>query len=197
VVTDPHDGRSIGLNPPHAKADLILISHNHFDHNCPSVVSSEDSSVISEPIMTVEKGVRIEGFTADHDPDGGSKRGKITIFRFELDGISFCHLGDLGQPLNESLVERIGAVDVLFVPVGGTFTIGPQMAKEVIDALAPKVAIPMHYRVPGLQISLMPVQKFLDVSGGTKTVQVGSEMEFGLDDLPEKGPILWVFSGRV
>jgi L-ascorbate metabolism protein UlaG (beta-lactamase superfamily) len=194
VVTDPHDGKSIGLAPPKVKADLILISHDHYDHNCRSVVSRPDSSLISEPVMTVEKGVRVEGIPADHDPDGGRKRGKITIFRFELDGISFCHLGDLGHSLDESMVDRIGAVDILFVPVGGTFTIGPKAAREVVDVLAPKIAVPMHYRVPGLRISLQPVQSFLDEAKGIRIVQVGNEMEFTQDDLPEHGPEIWVFS---
>lgn len=194
VVTDPHDGASIGLPPPRAKADLVLISHNHFDHNCVSAVSREDSSKIAEAVMTVEKGVRVEGITADHDAEGGRKRGKITIFKFELDGVSFCHLGDLGHSLDDTIVDRIGPVDVLFVPVGGTFTIGPHEAKQVVNALAPKVAVPMHYRVPGLSISLLPVQRFLEEVKGSRVVQVGNEMEFVSDDLPEGGTEIWVFS---
>lgn len=194
VVTDPHDGKSIGLTPPRVKADLVLISHNHFDHNCYSVVGGSDSSLISEPVLTVEKGVRIEGITADHDPDGGRKRGKITIFKFEIDGVSFCHLGDLGHVLDETLVDKIGLVDILFIPVGDTFTIGPQAAKEVVDALEPKIAIPMHYRVPGLSLSLQPVQKFLDAVKGRRVTQVGNEVEFAPEDLPERGTEIWVFS---
>ncbi len=194
VVTDPHDGRSIGLAPPKASADIILVSHNHFDHNAEGAVRGKDSFVIHDPVMTVEKGVRIEGIPANHDASGGAKRGKITMFRFEVDGVSFCHLGDLGHELDETLVDRIAPLDILFVPVGDTFTIGPQAARTVIDAVDPKVAIPMHYRVPGLGISLQPVQKFLDVVKGRHIVQVGNEVEFSLDDLPEKGTDIWVFS---
>ncbi len=144
--------------------------------------------------MTVEKGVRIEGITADHDAVGGTKRGKITIFRFEVDGTSFCHLGDLGHELSDDLVDRLAPVDVLFVPVGDTFTIGAQAGKAVIDSIGPKVAVPMHYRIAGLNISLQPVQKFLDVMKGRQIVQVGNEVEFSPEDLPEKGTDIWVFS---
>ncbi len=196
VVTDPHDGKSIGIAPPKVKADLVLVSHDHFDHNSYSIVRGTDSSLVSEPILTVEKGVRIEGIPADHDTDGGRKRGKITMFRFELDGVSFCHLGDLGHVLDDATVDKIGAVDMLFVPVGDTFTIGPQAAADVVDAIGPKVAVPMHYRVPGLNLSLQPVQKFLDAVKGRRITQVGSEVDFSAEDLPEGGPEIWVFSLR-
>jgi len=194
VVTDPHDGRSIGIAPPKVSADIVLISHDHFDHNCSSVVAGADSTVFDKPVMTVEKGVRIEGINAFHDADGGVKRGKVTIFRFEVDGTSFCHLGDLGHTLGETTVDKIAPVDFLFVPVGDTFTIGPQSAKSVVESIGPKVAVPMHYRVPGLSISLQPVQKFLDVVKGRRISQVGNEVEFAQDDLPEGGTEIWVFS---
>ena len=194
VVTDPHDGKSIGLAPPKVRADLVLVSHDHFDHNCYSVVRGTDSSLVSKPVLTVEKGVRIEGITVNHDTDGGRKRGKVIIFKFELDGVSFCHLGDLGHILDETTVDKIGPVDILFVPVGDTFTIGPQTAKEVVDAVAPKIAVPMHYRVPGLGLSIQPVQKFLDAVRGMRVRQVGNEVEFSREDLPESGTEIWVFS---
>src|SRR4030042_900760 len=141
VVTDPHDGKSLGIPPPKVKADLVLISHDHFDHNCARVVQGTDSAVVSSPVMTVERGVRIEGIEAAHDSVGGGKRGKMTLFRFELDGIKFCHLGDLGHTLDEETVDRIAPIDFLFVPVGSTFTIGPEAAMEVVRSIGPKGAI--------------------------------------------------------
>jgi L-ascorbate metabolism protein UlaG (beta-lactamase superfamily) len=194
VVTDPHDGKSLGIAAPHAKADLVLVSHDHFDHNCISVVSGPDASVIRKPVMTVERGVRVEGITAYHDTSGGSKRGQIVIFKFELDGITFCHLGDLGHKLDEATVEKISPVDILFVPVGDVFTVGPADAKSVIESISPQVAIPMHYRMPGLALSIQPVQNFLKLCDQSSIVKVGSEVDFSEDDLPEKGTEIWVFS---
>ena len=194
VVTDPHDGKSIGIRPPKASADVVLVSHDHFDHNCSRVVEGADTSVIAEPVMTVERGVRVEGVEAAHDDQGGAKRGKVTLFRFELDGVSFCHLGDLGHMLDDVQADRLAGVDFLFVPVGNVFTIGPEKAKQLVERLAPKVAVPMHYRTPGLSLSIRPVQDFLGLVEENRTVKVGNEIEFTSDDLPRAGTDIWVFS---
>jgi len=194
VVTDPHDGKSIGLPPPQAKADLILVSHDHFDHNCVRAVKKAESSVISTPVMTVEQGVRVEGIEAAHDEQGGAKRGLISIFRFELDGTSFCHLGDLGHDLDEASVDRIAPVDFLFVPVGDVFTVGPEIAKKLADKVRPKVVVPMHYRMPGLSLSIKPVQEFLNLVDPERVARVGNEVDFSVEDLPKSGTDIWVFS---
>jgi L-ascorbate metabolism protein UlaG (beta-lactamase superfamily) len=194
VVTDPHDGKSLGIASPDAKADLVLVTHDHFDHNCVSVVSGPNTSVIKKPVMTVEHGVRVEGVSAFHDSSGGSKRGQMTLFKFELDGTTFCHLGDLGHKLDDATVEKLAPVDVLFVPVGDVFTVGPQDAKAVVDSISPKVAVPMHYRVPGLGLSIQPVQSFLKLCDQGSIVKVGNEVEFSEEDLPDKGTEIWVFS---
>ena len=194
VVTDPHDGKSLGIPPPRAKADLVLVSHDHFDHNCARLVQKPDAKVLSSPVMTVERGVRVEGITAAHDTSGGTKRGQVTMFRFELDGFSFCHLGDLGHALDESQADKISEVDFLFVPVGDVFTIGPQTAKAVIESVRPRVAVPMHYRVPGLGIAIQPVQNFLQLCDQKSVVKLGNEVELAHDDLPASGTEIWVFS---
>lgn len=194
VVTDPHDGKSLGIAPPKTKADLVLVSHDHFDHNCARVVSKQDARVLSTPIMTVERGVRVEGIEACHDDAGGSKRGKVVMFRFELDGMSFCHLGDLGHELDDAVVEKLAPLDFLFVPVGDVFTIGPMAAKHTIDRIGPKVAVPMHYRTQGLSLSIKPVQDFLSLCDKDQVVKVGNEVDFSAEDLPRSGTEVWLFS---
>ena len=194
VVTDPHDGKSIGIKPPCASADIVLVSHDHFDHNCAKMVSGSDSSVVTDPVMTVDRGVRIEGFEADHDDQGGSKRGKITVFKFELDGFSFCHLGDLGHVVDDTLAEHLSGVDFLFVPVGDVFTIGPESALRVIEKVKPKIAVPMHYRTQGLSLSIRPLQDFTKLVDGDRILKVGNEVDIASDDLPEKGTEYWIFS---
>lgn len=194
VVTDPHDGKSLGIAPPKAKADLVLVSHDHFDHNCSRLVRKQEGTVISSPVMTVEQGVRVEGVEASHDEVGGAKRGKVVLFRFEMDGTSFCHLGDLGHDLDEATVEKLSPVDFLFVPVGDVFTIGPAVAKAVIEKMSPKVAVPMHYRTHGLSLSVRPVQDFLELFGQDRIVKVGNEVDFTQEDLPASGTEIWLFS---
>lgn len=194
VVTDPHDGKSLGIPPPHVKGDLVLVTHDHFDHNAVTLVKGPNTSVISKPIMTVEHGVRVEGMTAAHDANGGSKRGQITIFKFELDGFTFCHLGDLGHELDESLSEKISPVDFLFVPVGDVFTVGPEAAKRVVESVSPRIAVPMHYRVSGMSLSIKPVQNFLKLFDQSVVMKVGNEVDFSQEDLPSSGTEIWVFS---
>jgi L-ascorbate metabolism protein UlaG (beta-lactamase superfamily) len=193
-VTDPHDGRSIGIKPPKVTADVVLVSHDHFDHNCSRLVKGPDAVVVTEPVMTLDKGVRVEGFEAYHDDQGGRKRGKVTLFKFELDGISFCHLGDLGHVVDDSTAEHLAGVNILFVPVGDVFTIGPEAALRVIDKIRPRIAVPMHYRTQGLSLSIRPLQDFLALLDDSRVVKVGNEIDFAADDLPESGTEFWVFS---
>lgn len=193
-MTDPHDGRSIGIKPPKVTADVVLVSHDHFDHNCSRLVKGPDAVVVTEQVMTLDKGVRVEGFEAYHDDQGGRKRGKVTLFKFELDGISFCHLGDLGHVVDDSTAEHLAGVNILFVPVGDVFTIGPEAALRVIDKIRPRIAVPMHYRTQGLSLSIRPLQDFLALLDDSRVVKVGNEIDFAADDLPESGTVFWVFS---
>ena len=71
---------------------------------------------------------------------------KGSAFVFEVDGLCVCHTGDVGEPFNEDQLDLIGHVDILFVPIGGSYTMGPESAKKVVEQLKPKIAIPMHYR---------------------------------------------------
>ncbi len=194
VVTDPHDGKSIGIPAPDVSAELVLVSHQHTDHNCDAAVRGDDCTVISEPLMTVEKGVRVEGIDAAHDDKGGAKRGRITVFRFEMDGMSFCHLGDLGHVPDDEQAAMIEGVDVLFVPVGDVYTVGPAAAKRIVERIRPKVAVPMHYRVPGLSLPIKPLGEFTRLFDEGSIVNIGNEVDFSKDDLPETPTEIWVFS---
>ena len=191
IVTDPHDGRSIGIKPPQVKADLILVSHAHFDHNSVKTVSKGSTKVISESGKFKEFDFEIKGIKAYHDDAGGERRGEIRIFKFTLDGITLCHLGDLGHILDETQVLELGEIDILFVPIGNVFTIGAQDAWKTIKAIQPKIAVPMHYRVGGLSLSIQPLEPF--ISKAEKVERVGNEIDFDSDDLPKQFEA-WVFS---
>ncbi len=192
VVTDPHDGKSIGVKPPVVKADVVLISHEHFDHNCARIVRG-DFKCVRESGQRTERGVDILGVPAFHDDCGGAKRGKINIYRFTLNGVVFCHLGDLGHMLDPETVAALQPVDVLFLPVGGVFTIDGKQARELIGILKPKVAIPMHFRIGGLSMSIHTIDDFLEGLPEDKVVRVGNEIEFMPDELPN-ATAYWIFS---
>jgi L-ascorbate metabolism protein UlaG (beta-lactamase superfamily) len=192
VVVDPHDGKSIGIHAPSVKADLVLVSHEHFDHNCTRIVKG-DFAIIREPCRKEIKGVKVLGVQGYHDNCHGQKRGKVTIFKFEMGGLRFCHLGDLGEPLTQEQVSQLRPVDVLFVPVGGVFTIDGEQAKRVVADLQPRVAIPMHFRFGGLSIAIQTAESFLRGLPEDQVVRVGNETEFTVEDLPSQTEY-WVFS---
>jgi L-ascorbate metabolism protein UlaG (beta-lactamase superfamily) len=193
IVTDPHDGKSIGIKPPMVKGNIVLMSHDHFDHNCAKVVSAPGTLAITGAGEKTARGVKIKGVHSYHDEACGSKRGENIIFKFEVEGVKLCHLGDLGEELDKEQLAELEEIDVLFIPVGGTFTLDPEGAWQVIKALMPKVVVPMHYRVGGLSLSIQPVENFLAKTDKNSIVKVGNEIEFSKEDLPEKQEV-WVFS---
>jgi len=194
VVTDPHDGKSIGIPPPRVKADVVLVSHNHFDHNSVRSVKGQNTRVFDKAGRFAEGALEIAGVPSFHDDVGGQKRGGMVLFSFRMDGIRLCHLGDLGSTLGEKELSELGEVDVLFVPVGDIFTIDATRAWEVIRSVNPLVAIPMHYRTGGLSLSIKTVDPFLaGADDRVEVVNVGNEMVFDREDLPESLSV-WVFS---
>ncbi len=190
VVTDPHDGKSIGIRPPKVRGDLILVSHDHFDHNSVRIVKKEDSKVVTEDGTMNVLGIPIKGLMADHDEHDGEKRGKIVIYRFTVDGITFCHLGDLGSSLEDEDIQELGDIDVLFIPVGDVFTIGAEGAWDLVERLDPKVVVPMHYRTGGLTLSIKPLEPFL--ANAREVKRVGKEVDIIHEELPTEREV-WVF----
>lgn len=192
IVTDPHDGRSIGIPAPNVAGDIILVTHNHYDHNSIKSVEKEDSKIITDERKRTIGAIQVNGIPAYHDAVHGERRGKMIIYKFICDDVIFCHLGDLGHLLDEKMIQQIGQVDILFTPVGGTYTIDADQAWSVIDSLKPRIAIPMHYRIEGLSIPLADIDSFLE-KNHYKIRKVGNEIDIEKDELP-KEPEVWVFS---
>ena len=163
IVTDPYPP-DLGYSLGKQTADIVTVSHQHPSHSYVPGVGGEPR-LITGPGEYEIKGVLIIGITTFHDAEGGSKRGKNTIYLMDVDGVTICHLGDLGHVLTAEQVEEIDDVDVLLLPVGGVSTISASMAAEVIRQLEPKVVVPMHYKTPALNRELGPVDKFLKEMG--------------------------------
>lgn len=149
VVTDPY-GAKIGKTMPSVSADIITVSHGHFDHNNIKAVSGtarKDHPWIADACGEYEvAGISMFGYKTFHDNAEGKERGNNIVFSIVMDGVNVVHLGDLGHSLSDDIVEKLGNVDVLLVPVGGTYTLDPAAAAEVIQEIEPSYVIPMHYR---------------------------------------------------
>jgi L-ascorbate metabolism protein UlaG (beta-lactamase superfamily) len=157
-------GRGIEFNyPPVAgvSADLLLVTHEHGDHNEVGAVDGDPVTIRSTAGRFESPVGEVVAIASEHDDVAGTVRGPNTIFRFELDGVRVCHLGDFGQrALRPEQREAIGEVDVLFVPAGGGPTIGGEDAADVVRAIAPRLVVPMHYRTPAVNF-LEPPDEFL------------------------------------
>ncbi|UCH38236.1 MAG: MBL fold metallo-hydrolase [Candidatus Bathyarchaeota archaeon] len=145
LIFDPFAG--IGIPEPKAQADIVLCSHNHRDHNNASQVVKKGGTVLETYTgpYTYFNDVLIQGIATFHDETEGSKRGRNSVYVVQLDHLTFCHLGDLGHDLTDRQIKWIGSVDVLFTPIGGGPTIGPDLATLLSEKLEPKIIIPMHY----------------------------------------------------
>lgn len=148
LVTDPYD-ESVGFKFPKVSADIVTISHGHDDHSKADLVQ-DVRHVFSGPGEYETQDVSIIGFPSFHDDKKGELRGKNTMFVIEMDGVRIAHLGDLGHKLTEKTLDKMGEIDVLFIPVGGHYTIGPEEAVSVAQSFESNIIIPMHYQMPEL-----------------------------------------------
>jgi L-ascorbate metabolism protein UlaG (beta-lactamase superfamily) len=169
IVIDPFDEK-IGLKLPNLSADILLVTHEHPDHNNIKGVKGTPF-IIQGPGEYEVKGVFIQGIPSFHDDKEGKERGQNTIYVMEAEEMRFCHLGDLGQKqLTDEQLEKIDGVDVLMIPVGGEYTISSVEAQKIISQIEPKIIIPMHYALPKSKSKLDDVSKFLKAMGKNSVV---------------------------
>ncbi len=174
IVTDPFD-ETVGYKLPDTETNIVSTSHDHYDHNNFKIFKGTPVLVKGSGKINI-KGIEVTGVDTFHDENNGKKRGLNTVFKFRVDGLNVCHLGDLGHVLTPGQVKELGDVDVLLTPVGGKYTIDHVGALKVMDILKPAVTIPMHYKTKDVRIKLDGVDKFLKLAGEHKKVD-GSEFE--------------------
>ncbi|MBU3143228.1 MBL fold metallo-hydrolase [Clostridium sp. CF012] len=159
LLTDPFD-TTLGYEIYKGSPDIVTISHQHFDHNYTKELDGNYKVIDKIGIFNICD-IPIKGTPSYHDKNKGSKRGDNIIFTFKMEDYTFCHLGDLGHSLSDDDIDAIGSVDILFIPVGGNYTIGGKEAAEVTKKINPKIVIPMHYKTSLVSFPLDGVEAFL------------------------------------
>lgn len=183
IITDPYkpgcfDG-GIKYDRITEEADIVTISHEHDDHNETDI--NGNPTFIRSTDVKIVKDIKFSGVDVYHDTSEGKERGNVVIFNMFIDGLNIVHLGDLGHDLSPKEIEGIGKVDVLFIPVGGYFTIDAKIADNVINVLKPKIVIPMHFKTDKCGFPIAPIDDFIRDKEVNK---VNGEFEIKKDTLP-------------
>lgn len=203
IIIDPFDGMPYTV-PKLENVWLALATHSHFDHNNVSGVNPEStiigegetmkfgSKIVKDKLELNKEGkdISIWGIVSLHDKQQGKQRGSNTIFVLKIDDMLIAHLGDLGHVLKEEQLEKmkeIGAIDILFIPVGGHFTIDEKEATKVVEQLSPKLVFPMHYKTDILpkNFPIVGVEKFLKGKSNVERID-SSTIMVSKDELPDK-----------
>ena len=192
IIIDPYEpgafGGAISYQPITDPADIVLISHDHADHNCTSTIAGAYREVRKEGVYDI-RGVRIMAIPTFHDPSQGSERGRNLIFVIEADGLKVVHLGDLGHLLDRDAITKIGETDVLMLPVGGFFTIDAEAATQVMNDIRPSIAIPMHFKTEKVGFPIAGTDEFTRGKKRVRTID-GHEIEVVKESLPGEPEIV-------
>ena len=154
MMIDPYDN-TIGLRVPDQEADIVLVTHDHFDHRNEAYLKSlkKEHVVIDKPGDYSVCGICVKGIEIDHDEENGALRGKVVAYVIEADGMRLLHMGDVGAMPPDSFFDQIGKIDILMIPIGGYYTVDAKGALNIMDRMHPNITIPMHYLVPGLTLT--------------------------------------------
>jgi L-ascorbate metabolism protein UlaG (beta-lactamase superfamily) len=193
IIIDPYEsgafGGSISYGPIEDRADIVLVSHDHGDHNYTDGIKGPYTDVRNEGFYDI-RGVKITAIPTFHDAFNGRERGQNLVFVIEVpaDGLKVVHLGDLGHPLDQDAVDRIGKTDVLLLPVGGFFTIDAEAASRVMNDIKPLMTIPMHFKTEKVEFPIAGVDEF--IRGKERVTRLtGSEIAVTKARLPKEPEI--------
>lgn len=182
IVTDPYHS-SVGFKMPIIQGvDAVTVSHAHDDHNNFECLPGSPKILDDTGAFEI-KGVHIQSSKSYHDHHKGEKRGENILFKYRMDGVEVCHMGDIGEDCNIRIVETLMPVNVLLIPVGGKYTIDADEAKEYIDRIMPDVVIPMHYRTKDCNLDIAKLGEFLDLFDNDDIIRIDSDtIEFDRAD---------------
>lgn len=179
ILIDPFDS-ALGNSPYKGSVDIVTISHNHFDHNFTKEINPGFLS-LTYPGTYDSYDIKIQGFPSYHDKVNGLKRGSNIIFTYEADNFRLCHLGDLGHMLTDDVIDLLGSIDVLFIPIGSNFTLDAEVAYSLCRKIQSKFVIPMHYKTSQLSFPGEGIEKFIALMKNAMNLNSNTLV---LDELP-------------
>ncbi len=178
IITDPYTGVGYEL-PQGLRADIVTVSHGHYDHNYTQGVRAD--IIVDTLAGYAAEGITITGIDSYHDEKQGALRGQNIIFKICADGVALCHMGDIGEEYSSKFMEKIGEVDVLLLPVGGTYTVDAEGAAGYVEGLLPSTVIPMHYRTQDSSLDIDDCTPFFKIFEGDLIIRCGNEVEITED----------------
>lgn len=190
IVNDPYStsDERIGYQPINMPADIVTVSHDHFDHNHIEGLTGNPEIVKNGGRKTI-RGIQFNGIETFHDQSQGADRGKNTLFVIEAEGLRISHLGDLGHVLSADQIQALGSIDILLIPVGGLYTVDAREAWQIVQAISPKIVIPMHFKTASLDFPIASVDGFLEGKKNVKHLKRAS-LEITKQELPEETQIM-------
>jgi len=182
IVTDPFQD-DIGLKLPTLKADAVIVSHDAPAYNNVNAIEGEPR-VFSWPGEYETKGVHFKCIHSFHNQKDDPEQLENNLTTIYFNSIHLCHLGAQGTKLTPEQLEKVGDVDILFIPVGGKSVLDAKKAKDVIEQIEPRIVIPMIYDTEGSNLELGSVETFVNIIGGAVEEPVDS-FKVKKSELPE------------
>ena len=187
IITDPFT--DIGYKmPENETADILLSSHDHFDHNNYSLIKGNPEIVKSAGDFNV-KGVHITMIPTRHDETKGKERGENLLMKFVISGKTLLHCGDLGHLLSDEIFNELGNIDVLFIPAGGFFTIDVDTVQTIVEKINPGIVFPMHYKTDAIDFTIAGKEAYLNLIDDLREYD-SNEIILKEDDFDKKQTII-------
>lgn len=193
IIFDPYESGSfngaIGYGKITEEADVVITSHDHGDHNYTKDIKGNFTKIDMEGTFDI-KDIKTTEIPTFHDTSGGKERGNNLISVVTADGMSLVHMGDIGHDLDDATLRKIGKVDIMLIPVGGFFTVDADAATKIMNAISPKITIPMHYKTDKCSFPIGTVDSFTKGKNNIKMLDQQSEIEIKKDALPASPEII-------
>jgi L-ascorbate metabolism protein UlaG (beta-lactamase superfamily) len=197
IVTDPYTPAIAGLSALQTPADLVLMSSDndifHSDGKGvpgnPAIINT--LAVAREGGRREVKGVTVQAIEAMESLIHKTHPDQNALYCFEVDGVKIGHMGDVGNPLSPAQMNFFKGVDVLLALTGGPPTIELNDLDVVLNEVQPRVIIPMHYRIPNLNLNILGVDAFTQrYSPAMIEYRVSTSIECTPESLPASARII-------